>query len=198
MAATNPATAGSGNWLNPKNALMAATVLGALTDAPPQVQQAVSSMSPEQKAYFNRPNVSWDWNKLQRDASASGMSLSQFMAQNWNNISGYQQGGAGSSSYNLPTTPRPMAQGGMLSPLANMARGSGSGRDDTIDAKLSDGEYVMDAETVALLGDGSTKEGANRLDQMRNKVRMHKGQALAKGKFSPNARSPLSYLKGVA
>lgn len=198
MAATNPATAGSGSWLNPKNALMAATVLGALTDAPPQVKQAVSSMSPEQKAYFNRPNVSWDWNKLQRDASASGMSLSQFMAQNWNNISGYQQGGAGSSSYNLPTTPRPMAQGGMLSPLANMARGSGSGRDDTIDAKLSDGEYVMDAETVALLGDGSTKEGANRLDQMRNQIRMHKGQALAKGKFSPNARSPLSYLKGVA
>ena len=79
-----------------------------------------------------------------------------------------------------------------------MARGAGSGRDDTIDAKLSDGEYVMDAETVAMVGDGSTDEGARRLDKMRVELRRHKGKALAKGKFSPNAKSPLSYLKGAA
>ena len=69
--------------------------------------------------------------------------------------------------------------------------------DDTIDAKLSDGEYVMDAETVALLGDGSTKAGAERLDAMREQLRKQKGRQLAKGKFSPNAKSPLAYLKGA-
>jgi hypothetical protein len=53
----------------------------------------------------------------------------------------------------------------------------------------------MDAETVALVGDGSTKEGAKRLDKMRQQIRSHKGKALAKGKFSPNAKSPLSYIK---
>jgi hypothetical protein len=53
----------------------------------------------------------------------------------------------------------------------------------------------MDAETVAMLGDGSTGEGARRLDQMRSALRAHKGKALARGKFSPNAKSPLAYLK---
>jgi hypothetical protein len=91
-----------------------------------------------------------------------------------------------------------MAKGGALSAVARYAQGSGSGRADTIDAKLSDGEYVIDAETVAMLGDGSNKEGAKRLDAMRQNIRSHKGKALSKGKFSPNAKSPLSYLKEFA
>jgi hypothetical protein len=77
-------------------------------------------------------------------------------------------------------------------------RGGGSGRDDAINARLSDGEYVMDAETVAMIGDGSTDAGARRLDAMRAQLRKHKGKALARGKFSPNAKSPLAYLKGNA
>ena len=36
---------------------------------------------------------------------------------------------------------------------------------------LSDGEYVIDAPTVAALGDGSTKAGARRLDDMRKQIR---------------------------
>ena len=56
----------------------------------------------------------------------------------------------------------------------------------------------MDAETVAMLGDGSTRAGALKLDQMRQKLRQHKGKALARGKFSPNAKSPLAYVKGAA
>lgn len=74
--------------------------------------------------------------------------------------------------------------------------GPGTGRSDDIDARLSDGEYVIDAETVALLGDGSTAAGAEALDRMREAIRMHKGKALSKGKFSPTARSPLDYLLG--
>jgi hypothetical protein len=49
-----------------------------------------------------------------------------------------------------------------------------------------------------MLGDGSSKEGARRLDQMREQLRQHKGKSLAKGKFSPDAKSPLSYIKGMA
>jgi hypothetical protein len=90
-----------------------------------------------------------------------------------------------------------MAQGG-LSALSRFVRGGGTGRSDEISAKLSDGEYVIDAETVAMLGDGSSKAGAQRLDQMRESVRQHKGKALSKGKFSPDAKSPLTYLKGAA
>lgn len=73
-------------------------------------------------------------------------------------------------------------------------RGRGTGRSDEIPARLSDGEYVMDAETVSMLGDGSTDAGAKKLDQMREKLRSHKGKTLARGKFSPNAKDPMEYL----
>lgn len=155
---------------------------------PPEVKQAVSSLSPQQQEYFNRPSVTWDWARLQRDAAANNMSLSQYMSAYWPQIT--------SGVYN--TQAPAMAHGGALSAVARFARGAGTGRSDEIDAKLSDGEFVMDAETVAMLGDGSSKAGAEKLDEMRRQIRAHKGKALAKGKFSPNAKSPLSYLKGVA
>jgi len=184
---------GNSDLFSMKNALMGATLLSSLGSAPPQVQQAVSKMSPVQQEYFNRPSVSWDWNKLQSDANSNNLSLTEYMARSWPKIT--------SGAYNMQTattTPPKMAQGGALSAVARFAQGAGSGRADTIDAKLSDGEYVIDAETVAMLGDGSNKEGAKRLDAMRGSIRSHKGKALARGKFSPNAKSPLSYLKGVA
>jgi hypothetical protein len=74
--------------------------------------------------------------------------------------------------------------------------GPGTGRSDDIPAVLSDGEYVIDAETVALLGDGSSKAGAKKLDELRVKIRKHKGQKLAKGRFSANAKRPEAYLSG--
>ena len=74
--------------------------------------------------------------------------------------------------------------------------GPGTGRSDDIPAVLSDGEYVIDAETVALLGDGSSRAGAKKLDDLRIKVRKHKGKNLAKGKFSVNAKHPEAYMLG--
>ena len=93
--------------------------------------------------------------------------------------------------------PQAKAMGG-LSQVHSMRIGGGAdGRSDDVNAVLSDGEYVMDAETVAMLGNGSSKAGAAKLDQMRSNLRKQKGQALARGKISPNAKSPLSYLKGA-
>lgn len=89
------------------------------------------------------------------------------------------------------------AMGG-LSQVHSMKIGGGAdGRSDDVNAVLSDGEYVMDAESVAMLGNGSSKAGAAKLDQMRANIRKQKGQALAHGKISPNAKSPLAYLKGA-
>ena len=171
---------------NPAALLAGAAALSGLRSAPAQAQQAVATLPANQQEYFNRPNQTWDWNRMQRDAAASGMGLSQYMATNWPRIT--------SGQYNTQA----MAQGGALSAVSRFARGAGTGRSDEIDAKLSDGEYVIDAETVAMLGDGSSKAGAQRLDKMREEIRSHKGKALAKGKFSPDAKSPLSYLKGAA
>lgn len=89
-----------------------------------------------------------------------------------------------------------MPGAGPLSQASRYVAGPGTGRSDEIDAKLSDGEYVMDAETVALLGDGSSKAGAKRLDQFRANIRKQKGKSLAKGKFSPDAKQPEHYLMG--
>lgn len=79
----------------------------------------------------------------------------------------------------------------------SLARGPGGGQDDKIPALLSDGEYVMDAGAVADLGDGSTKEGARRLDTLRQNLRMHKRSAPA-ASIPPKAKSPASYLRGKA
>jgi hypothetical protein len=76
-------------------------------------------------------------------------------------------------------------------------KGASDGCKDDVDAKLSHGEYVMDAETVSMLGNGNNDAGARKLDQMRTKLRTHKGKALAKGKFSPNAKRPDQYMRGA-
>jgi hypothetical protein len=94
-----------------------------------------------------------------------------------------------------PVTTAPgMKRGGGLGKVARYIKGAGSGRSDTVAIKGSPGEYMMDAETVSMLGDGNNEAGARKLDQMRKKVRKHKGKALARGSFSPNAKSPESYM----
>lgn len=75
--------------------------------------------------------------------------------------------------------------------------GQGDGRSDHVQALLSPGEFVMDAETVSLLGNGDNNAGARKLEVMRKKIRTQKGKALAKGKFSPDAKKDAAeYLVG--
>lgn len=61
-------------------------------------------------------------------------------------------------------------------------QGPGGGQEDLIDAKLSDGEWVGDATFVSDVGDGSNKEGARRLDKLRDLVAETKGR---KGRYAP-------------
>jgi hypothetical protein len=64
---------------------------------------------------------------------------------------------------------KPKARGGPI-------RGIGGGQDDKIPALLSDGEYVVSAQDVSDLGDGSNEEGARRLDEMRKLIRKRAGR----------------------
>jgi hypothetical protein len=50
------------------------------------------------------------------------------------------------------------------------ACGGGTGQSDDIPAMLHDGDYVMDADVVAALGDGSSKAGREVLDGFRSQV----------------------------
>ncbi len=83
-----------------------------------------------------------------------------------------------------------------VSAQGRYVKGPGTGRSDDIEARLSDGEYVMDAESVALLGDGSGDAGARRLDEMRRNLRKHKSEKLRKGGFSHKAKEPHKYMSG--
>jgi len=119
---------------------------------------------------------------------------------------GYGPGTLGGETFKavsgIPEQPTGMYAGGSMGYSRGSSResfaveGPGTGRSDDIPAVLSDGEYVIDAETVALLGDGSSKAGAKRLDELRVNLRKHKGRNLAKGKFSVNAKRPEKYLSG--
>jgi hypothetical protein len=73
------------------------------------------------------------------------------------------------------------------------ARGPGSGQADAIPAMLSDGEYVVPADVVARLGNGSNSEGARRLDALRRNVRKDDGRS---NKLPRPAMSPLAYMRG--
>ena len=196
------------DWIGDNKMAAGMLGLGAMgmmePDTPVDVVDAVSTMSPEQQEYFNRPLTSWDWDAVRQDANRANLSLTEFMAQNFNNLT--------SGQYNMQSTgtssdfsgyyrggPMRMNQGGALEKASRYVRGGGTGRSDEIPAYLSDGEYVVDAETVSMLGDGSSKAGAEALNGMREGIRSHKGKVLAKGKFSPNAKSPLNYLRqGIA
>ena len=88
------------------------------------------------------------------------------------------------------------ASGGLLQMAQGGRAAAAGGQDDVIPINAAPGEYVMDAETVSALGDGSTEAGAAKLDQMRHNVRQHKrGGALSS--IPPKAKSVDKYMKGA-
>ena len=71
--------------------------------------------------------------------------------------------------------------------------GPGDGQSDDIPAMLADGEYVLDSEIVAALGNGSTKAGSKLLDKFREEIRTHKRSGSI-NTIPPKSKSPLQYL----
>jgi ethanolamine utilization microcompartment shell protein EutS len=156
-----------------KYALPAAVLAGALTSGSSKPTQATAVNS---DTNYNKPLSNVPFNRQAKFVNVD---------ENY----GY---GGGSNQFfednKLPTVTA--AQG-------RYVKGGGTGISDSIPARLSDGEYVIDAQTVSMLGDGSSDAGAKKLDQMREAIRRQKGGVLAKGKFPPKAKSPLSYIGGA-
>ena len=150
-----------------------------------------------QEEYFNRTLPTWDWSKIQAAANAKGTSVTEFITNDK-----FQSEAASGMFNQQPSLVQSVASQryarGGLSAIPGYATGSGDGRADLINARLSDGEYVIDAESVSMLGNGSNKAGAKMLNDMRKNLRSHKGKALADGRFSPDAKSPLEYMKRSA
>ena len=73
--------------------------------------------------------------------------------------------------------------------------GAGDGQSDDIPAMLADGEFVIPADVVAALGNGSTKAGSDKLYEMMHSIRAHHRAAKPKDLPPPAKKSPLDYLK---
>lgn len=99
---------------------------------------------------------------------------------------GYRPGQGGITYFN-PVQYAPRMAAGGIADLARgrLLRGRGDGVSDSIPAmigrdqpaRLARGEYVVDARTVAELGNGSTDAGAERLDEMRKRVHSKRKKA---------------------
>jgi hypothetical protein len=120
----------------------------------------------------------------------------------------YKRTGRWLEYYNNPQfsgSPVMMKEGGEVKPkisyeieqfnypsgLGFYVSGETKGQDDKIPAMLSDGEYVIPADTVAHLGDGNNNAGAKKLDEMIKKIRGSKGM---KNALPPKAKSLTAYL----
>ena len=135
--------------------------------------------------------------------SASQSGGSGFSPQNfYGGYGGGQNAGLGAMSNNNSNNAFPlqgqygivkMASGGMLPP--RFLSGGGDGMSDSIhaniggnqEARLADGEFVIPADVVSHLGNGSSKAGAKQLYSMMNKVRKARTGTAKQGRqINPN------------
>jgi hypothetical protein len=85
-------------------------------------------------------------------------------------VPGHADGGSISQSFN----PQFYSEGGLGSMQNSYVRGAGTGTSDSIPAMLSNGEFVIPADVVSSLGDGSNDSGAKVLDSFLKTIRAHK------------------------
>lgn len=185
--ATAAATAGKSllarnPWL-PMAAMGLLAAAGGGKQAP--ATQSVNQSRPSSWVNYQYPGGQ-KLNRTRRTAASTGPGEYQFFDNN-----------------ELPDVKVSAARGGALSgapaePVSSQSlgylKGPGDGRSDSILARVSNDEYVIDAETMALLGNGSPAAGALKLDEFRERLRKHKGRALSKGRFSPDAKNVEGYL----
>jgi hypothetical protein len=119
-----------------------------------------------------------------RYADGGGVTVAELLRR----LAPMKDAGEKSQPYQRPSGGTRAAEGGYF-------KGGTPGQSDKIPAMLSDGEFVIDADTVAALGDGNNAAGASALEQMRRNIRKHKRSAPA-SKIPPKAKKPEQYLKG--
>jgi hypothetical protein len=89
--------------------------------------------------------------------------------------------------------PQFYSEGG-LSAEHRYVKGPGDGTSDSVPAMLANGEFVIPADVVSSLGNGSNDSGAQILDEFLRTIRDHKHKSDAK-KLPPDSKGPLSYLQ---
>ena len=104
-------------------------------------------------------------------------------------IFGHAAGGSIPDGHN----PQFFSEGGLGSIENRYVTGDGDGTSDSIPAMLANGEFVIPADVVSSLGNGSNDSGAKILDEFLNTIREHKRRADAKH-LPPDSKGALGYL----
>jgi hypothetical protein len=102
---------------------------------------------------------------------------------------------AGGSIQNAPEghNPQFFSEGGLGSMKNTYVKGKGDGTSDSIAAMLANGEFVIPADVVSSLGNGSNDAGAKVLDEFLRTIRAHKRKANPKS-LPPDSKGALGYL----
>ncbi|MCX7178057.1 MAG: hypothetical protein NTX56_04540 [Proteobacteria bacterium] len=178
-AATEAASSG-GSWLSRNLPLLAigTMALGGAGGSKAQTGTANKQAATDQQAKNNQPPPQYVFNRTQLTGADAPPSWYRLGTQNTGQPLQFFDNASG-------TYTQKMAAGGHV-------QGPGGGQDDAIPARLSDGEYVMDATTVADLGDGSTPKGAAVLDRVRDAIAKDKGR---KSRVPPKVGALESYIQ---
>ena len=90
-------------------------------------------------------------------------------------------------------TPLFYSEGGLGALDNRYVKGDGDGTSDSVPAMLANGEFVIPADVVSSLGNGSNDSGAQVLDKFLHTVRSDK-QKHAPDELPPDSKGILSYL----
>jgi hypothetical protein len=105
----------------------------------------------------------------------------------------YRLGMAEGGSTNTEHNPEFFSEGGLNTLDNTYVNGKGDGTSDSIPAMLANGEFVIPADVVSSLGNGSNDSGAKVLDEFLKTIRTHKRKADPK-KLPPDSKGALGYL----
>jgi hypothetical protein len=86
------------------------------------------------------------------------------------------------------------SEGGLSSLENRYVKGNGDGTSDEVPAMLANGEFVIPADVVSKLGNGSNDAGANVLDEFLQVVREH-AQRHDPKELPPDSKGALAYLE---
>ncbi len=106
-------------------------------------------------------------------------------------VPAYAQGGL--TGMHPMGEPQFFSQGG----LGNMhVQGDGDGTSDSVPAMVAKDEFVLPADVVSSLGNGSSEAGASVLDQFVEAIRQHK-HSNQPNELPPQSKGPLEYLSSA-
>ena len=128
--------------------------------------------------------------KQVQHANLFGLSeIPLYKVPSFDKTSTFAQGGSVPEGHN----PQFYSEGGLGSMQNKYVQGPGTGTSDSIPAMLSNGEFVIPADVVSSLGDGSNDGGAKVLDALLKTIRAHK-QKHDSQHLPPDSKGALGYL----